>query len=59
MPIVQSCDFITLKSFESSAYNAISEELTTSGKSLIKIIKKKGPNMDPWGTPEDTGSQSE
>jgi DNA-binding transcriptional regulator YiaG len=35
------------------------EELTTSGKSLIKIIKNKGPNMDPWGTPEDIGSQSE
>ncbi len=37
----------------------MSKDLTTSGKSLMKIKKKKGPSMDPWWTPENTGSQSE
>lgn len=27
------------------------KKFDTLGKSLIKILKKRGPNIGPWGTP--------
>jgi len=32
---------------------------TTDGRSLIHKMKSKGPNIEPCGTPERTGDQSE
>jgi hypothetical protein len=37
----------------SSAYWRILD-VTTSGRSIIKIVKNKGPSTDPCGTPEVT-----
>jgi hypothetical protein len=31
----------------------------TLGISLKKIKKSRGPSIDPWGTPEVTGSKSD
>ena len=45
----------------SSAYkNTL--ELEESGRrlrSLTKVTNNKGPRMEPWGTPEDTGEGGE
>ena len=35
------------------------EELISLTMSLIKIIKKSGPSMDPFGTPACMGAQSD
>jgi hypothetical protein len=49
-----------LYSLESSAGNAILEPCPTySGMSLMYTRHRRGPKMDPCGTPEVTGSQSE
>ena len=49
-----------LYSLESSANNAILEPCPTySGMSLMHTRNRRGPRMDPCGTPEVTGSQSE
>ena len=45
--------FIVLDVLQSSAYNDTQfPGITTSGKSLMKITKNKGPNKEPWGTPD-------
>ena len=45
--------FITLDVLQSSADNdTVFTGVTTSGRSLIKITKNKGPSIEPWGTPD-------
>ena len=45
--------FIILDVLQSSAYNDTQfPGITTSVKSLMKITKNKGPNKEPWGTPD-------
>ena len=44
---------------ESSAKSVKLKNELTSGKSLMKIKKSKGPRMEPWGTPWDTGRSSD
>ena len=45
--------FIILDVLQSSAYNDTQlPGITTSGKSPMKIKKKKGLNKEPWGTPD-------
>ena len=38
----------------SSAYNKVDNNLETLHMSLIYIINKKGPRIEPWGTPHLT-----
>ena len=43
-----------------SSANKIDTRLfETFGKSFTYKINNKGPGIDPWGTPHDTGSISE
>ena len=42
----------------SSAYNCREVFVTWRFKLLIQILKYKGPNREPWGTPTFTGFQS-
>ena len=51
---MSSVDVICLKDLVSSA-NSNSCDVTTDGKSLIKIRKSRGPRILPCGTPESTG----
>ena len=45
--------FIILDVLQPSAYNDTQfPGITTSSKSLMKSTKKKGPNKEPWGTPD-------
>ena len=45
--------FTILDVLHSSVYNDTQfPGITTSSKSLMKITKKKGPNKEPWGTPD-------
>ena len=39
----------------SSAKRKIVKDKTDEGRSLTKTIKRSGPRMLPWGTPERTG----
>ena len=43
----------------SSANKRGAADCTESGRSLIKMINKRGPRMLPCGTPEVTGSSEE
>ena len=46
-------DMIILDVLQSSAYNYIQfPGITTSGKSLMKVTKNKGPDKEPCGMPD-------
>lgn len=48
-----SCEATSVKIFKSLANcNVLTE--TTSRRSLVKILKRQGPNKEPWVTPEDS-----
>ena len=51
----QSKPVIGLKSLVSSANTKTEERAIVYGRSLIYIMKRRGPRMLPWGTPEITG----
>jgi len=52
-------DFMCLKYFVSSAKSKASLLLIELGKSFINMIKRSGPRMLPWGTPDSTGKRLE
>lgn len=56
MQIVSSVDLICLNTFASSANIAMRLFFTGSGK---YNRNKVGPRMDPWGTPEVIGKDSD
>ena len=37
----------------SSANRTVVEPVSTDGRSLMKIEKREGPSIEPWGTPEE------
>ena len=42
-----------------SSAKSLIKNLVAHGKSFIKIKKRRGPNMDPWGTPYKTFRKEE
>jgi hypothetical protein len=54
-----STPLIILNTLESSANRATVLELATEGMSLMNKRNNIGPKIEPWGTPEITGNQSE
>jgi hypothetical protein len=52
-------DLITRNIFKSSAKSKNSEYCILKHKSLIKILKSRGPKVEPCGTPDNTGNGEE
>jgi len=48
-----------LKHFVSSANRSDSLSVITFGKSFMNMMKRRGPRILPWGTPDSTDKKSE
>lgn len=54
-----SWSLVTSRYKTQSSANKLIEDVTQEGKSLINIRKRRGPNTDPCGTPDVTGTKGE